>query len=624
MNYGGKVMDKELKVLKTLNEGKNLSQRQISKSTEMSLGKINEILKELTRDEYIICTKKSRGFDYKVTIKGMKVLEENLKEVDGVKIRLHREVAMVKQAVILGAGSRKEFGKPTGFLELKDETVIDRIIELLKDRGIEDITIVVGYESSYYKDYCKAKNIKLVENPKFKWTGTMASLALAKDYIKGDFLLIENDLVFEERAIKEVLKNSARDCVLITNESGSGDEAFVEIRNGFLYKISKDKHMFNKIDGEMIGISKLSYEAFNKMLKEYERYNKNPYLNYEYALLDVARYYDIGYTKIDDLVWAEIDSKDHYHNVVNHVYPKLRRKELEIKTISLRKYVVEALNVNEDSIGEIVPAGGMTNKNYKVSINNKNYILRVPGAGTEEMISRKDEKINAEIGFKLGLDTHVLCFDEVKGIKISEFIENAETLTGTSASKESNMKMTTKLLKTLHNSDVKLNNSFDILGKIKLYEDLLEKANGRNFDDYEEIRAKVIPLKELLVELGAKEVPAHNDTVPENFVKSGDDKMYLIDWEYSGMNDPMWDLAAHIIECNFSEDDEELFLRTYFEEDPDLKIKKRILIHKIFQDLLWSIWTKLKEAKGDDFGTYGIDRYNRAKKNLEILHQMLL
>src|SRR5699024_115602 len=100
--------------------------------------------------------------------------------------------------------------------------------------------------------------------------------------------------------------------------------------------------------------------------------------------------------------------------------------------------------------------------------------------------------------------------------------------------------------------------------------------------------------------------PCHNDTVPENFIK-GKDNMYLIDWEYSGANDPMWDLAAHIIECDFDEDEEELFLQKYYNTDYiEGKYKRKILIYKICQDFLWSIWTNIKEAKGDDFGSYGI------------------
>ncbi len=81
--------------------------------------------------------------------------------------------------------------------------------------------------------------------------------------------------------------------------------------------------------------------------------------------------------------------------------------------------------------------------------------------------------------------------------------------------------------------------------------------------------------------------PCHNDTVPENFVKDINERMYLIDWEYSGLNDPMWDLAAHSIECDFSEDDEELFLNLYFNNLIEDKHKIRILVYKICQDFLW-------------------------------------
>ena len=79
----------------------------------------------------------------------------------------------------------------------------------------------------------------------------------------------------------------------------------------------------------------------------------------------------------------------------------------------------------------------------------------------------------------------------------------------------------------------------------------------------------------------------------------------------------MWDIAAHILECEFNEDEEELFLSIYFNNEVKENHRARILIYKICQDFLWSIWTNIKESKGDDFGSYGQDRYNRAKLNLK-------
>jgi len=116
--------------------------------------------------------------------------------------------------------------------------------------------------------------------------------------------------------------------------------------------------------------------------------------------------------------------------------------------------------------------------------------------------------------------------------------------------------------------------------------------------------------------------PCHNDLVPENLVKSGDGKVFLIDWEYAGMNDPMWDIAAHSLECEFTPEDEELFLSLYLQQDEiPLEIQQRVIMNKIFQDFLWSIWTIIKEAKGDDFGQYGINRFNRARENLN--HELI-
>ena len=618
------MYENKIKVLEILNKDINISQRKIANELGSSVGKVNSLIKELIKEEYITVADSKKGYIYVLTEKAIKELDENIKRNSLKKLNLHYEnFQEVKQAVILAAGEKKEFGKPVGFLELEEKTLIERTIHILGENGVEKIIIVTGYESKFYEELAsKYDKLYLVKNDRYKWTGTMSSLALAKDLVDGDFILIENDLFFEERAISEVLQNKNRDCVLITNESGSGDEAFVEIRNNFLYKMSKDRHQFNKIDGEMIGICKISLELYKKMLEQFKG-NINPYFNYEYCILDVGRSYNIGYIKIPDLVWSEIDTGEHYEKAVNHVFPRLKRKEAEIKIQSIKNLIKNVLGVEENNIGEIKLLGGMTNKNYKVIINNKNYVLRIPGNGTEQMINRLDEKINSTLACDLALDTNLLYFDEVSGIKIAEFIENAETLNGEMAKREENMRLTLEILKKLHNSDLKFNNCFDVYTKIEEYEELLRAANGNNFDDYLEVKEEVIKLKAVMNELGVNLVPCHNDTVPENFVKSGDEKIYLIDWEYSGMNDRMWDLAAHSLECDFSEDDEELLLNIYFGGRVEDKYRKRMLINKICQDFLWSIWTNIKEAKGDDFGSYGIDRYNRCKKNLKLLKVML-
>ncbi|UZP03080.1 phosphotransferase [Clostridium botulinum] len=615
------MLEDRLEILKILNNNFNINQRELSKRTNISLGKVNSILKEFTLDGTIERVINNRGILYRVTEKGMKILEENLASAKNTRLKIHEENnKSVKEAVILAAGRARDFGKPVGMLEIEDFKLIDRTLNILKENGINKITIITGYESVCYEEYFKNnKNINLVKSDKYKWTGTMYSLSLAREYVKDDFLLIENDLIFEKRAIKELIESNSRDCILLTNESGSGDEAFVEIRNNHLFKMSKDIHQFNRIDGEMIGITKVSHKLYQMMLEEFKD-NINPYLNYEYVLLDVARDYNIGFVKIDDLAWGDADTKKEYENILNHLYPTIRRRELNYEINTVKTIVREAMKVSEDEISEVVAAGGMTNKNYRICVKGKRYILRVAGIGTECMISRKNEMFNSSIASEREYNVETPYFNVETGIKISTFIENAETLTPRSVKKEENLKQVTRILRDLHeDNEFPMKNEFNVFRELEKYEDILKTADGEFFDDYDEVRERFMKLEQVLKECDRVFVPSHNDLVSENLVKDTEGRIYLIDWEYSGINDDMWDLAALSLENNFSEDDTELMFRLYFNREVDENSRKRLLIHQISQDLLWAVWTLIKENEGDDFGTYGIDRYNRGKENLNKL-----
>ena len=616
------MLEDRLEILKILNDNFNINQRELAKRTNISLGKVNSVLKEFTEDNYIDRIVNNRGILYKVTEKGMKFLEESIANAKNTRLKLHEEEKkIVKQAVILAAGRADHFGKPVGLLEIEDFKLIDRTLNILKENGITRIVLVTGYKSEMFEEYFKqSKNIKIVKSDIYKWTGTMHSLSLAKEYIDDDFLLIENDLIFEKRAIRELIESQERDCILFTNESGSGDEAFVEIRNNHLYKMSKDIHQFNRIDGEMIGITKVSYKLYQMMLDEFKG-NVNPYLNYEYVLLDVARNYNIGFVKIDDLAWGDADTVKEYEKIKNYLYPTIRRRELNYEINSIKAIVCETFKVTDEDITEVTPAGGMTNKNYRICVKGTRYILRVAGIGTEQMINRNTEMFNSAIASEKGFNVEVPYFNLETGVKISKFIENAETLTHRSIKKEENLRQVTKILRDLHDSeDFRMDNEFNMFRELEKYEDILRKDEGQFFDDYDEVREKVMALEEELKRCDRVFVPSHNDLVSENFVKDTKGRIYLIDWEYSGINDDMWDLAALSLENEFSDDDIELMFRLYFDgEEVDENARRRLLIHQICQDTLWAVWTLIKEAEGDDFGTYGIDRYNRAKEYLKKL-----
>ena len=616
-------MDK-FNVLKLILEDSCISQRKISELLNISLGKVNSILKESIQNREIDIIKNGNKVIYRITDLGKECLEENLKNIKENQLEIDIDkVNVVTEAVILAAGKRKDFDIPVAALSLEDTTIIQRNIKILRDNGIRKIVVIAGYNKEMLYNLLKEeKDVILVDNDRYSWTGNMQSLALAKNIIENDFILIEGDLIFEESVISKLISNDKRNTIIITNESGSGDEGFVQLKDGYLFKLAKDIHQFNRIDGEMIGISKISINLFKLMLQEFES-NVNPYLNYDYMLLDVSRDYKVPCLKIDDLTWGEIDTEDQYGKVVNNIYPKIMRKEKNSKYDYVRDIASEVFQVDRDKIKEVSVAGGLTNNNYKVNVDGDYYIVRVPGVGTEKMISRKYEMINSKLASEQGINVDIAYFNEESGIKISKFIEDAETLTNRSSKKQENMKLVSQIIKQLHESSIVFENEFNVFEEIELYEDIINQLNGKYFDDYIIVKEKVMNLKALIKEYGARYVPSHNDTLPDNFVKDTNGRLYLIDWEYSGINEEMWDLAAHTLEAEFSEEEEREFLRYYFGREATREERVRLLINKICQDFLWAIWTLIKEAEGEDFGTYGIDRYNRAKINLNNLFNIL-
>ena len=201
-----------------------------------------------------------------------------------------------------------------------------------------------------------------------------------------------------------------------------------------------------------------------------ETYDMIRYMNYEYMMLEISKQYSLNYIKVDNLLWHEIDNIEHYHYVVEKLLRRIYKKEQSMHLQNLKKIVSKCMDIPINNIQEIFPIGGMTNNNYKFRVNNKEFVLRIPGNGTEGMISRQEEVRNAIYANKIGVDAELVYFNEDTGIKISRFIENAETLSPESAKKQSSMIMVTNVLKRLHNSKLEMDNNFDIYDKIEKYE----------------------------------------------------------------------------------------------------------------------------------------------------------
>jgi len=275
------------------------------------------------------------------------------------------------------------------------------------------------------------------------------------------------------------------------------------------------------------------------------------------------------------------------------------------------KEKISSLLSQEEEVLSVEQLGGMTNQNYLVKTTNKQYIVKFFGKGTERLINRQDEKYNLELLKDLDLDVKNYLFDIEAGIKVNEYIESAITLDSTSI--KTKFDKIAPILQTIHASGKELRGEFAPFEEIKKYESLIEEKIP--YANYEAVREEVFSLEKRLADLGVDRKSCHIDLVPENFIESPQGRLYLIDWEYSSMNDPMWDLAALFLESEFTRQEEEAFLSHYESEQTPVS-REKIAIYKILQDAIWSLWTVYKEEQGTDFGDYGVNRYQRAVKGL--------
>ena len=276
------------------------------------------------------------------------------------------------------------------------------------------------------------------------------------------------------------------------------------------------------------------------------------------------------------------------------------------------KEKIASLLSGDEEIQSVEQLGGMTNQNYLVKTTNNQYIVKFFGKGTDKLIDRKNEKFNLELLKDLKLDVENYLFDIEAGIKVNQYIENAETLDSNTI--KTKFEKIAPILQTIHASGKELKGEFAPFEEIKKYESLIQ--GEISYPNYEAVRKSVLSLKNELEKIGVDKKSCHIDLVPENFIEGPDGHLYLIDWEYSSMNDPMWDLAALFLESEFTPEEEADFL-AYYERDKTPVSREKIRIYKILQDIIWSLWTIYKEENGADFGDYGISRYNRAVKELQ-------
>lgn len=263
--------------------------------------------------------------------------------------------------------------------------------------------------------------------------------------------------------------------------------------------------------------------------------------------------------------------------------------------------------------------GGMTNHSYKITRNDgQEYLVRIPGEGTEEMINRIDERKSTELACKLGIDSPLLYFGD-DGRKVMKFIHDPRPMNEDVMRRKENLLQAAEIFRRLHTCGCDTGVRFEVFEMASLYEKIIREGGVAFYEDYENVKKTVMEIKSEVDAGGeAKRVPCHNDSLVGNWVLDGAGKLYLVDWEYSGMNEPMWDLSCLSIEIDYSREDDEELLRAYFGRETSVEEKKRFIAAKMYVDYLWTLWGLTRVPfDGVFMQEYADNRYNRLKNNIE-------
>ncbi len=279
--------------------------------------------------------------------------------------------------------------------------------------------------------------------------------------------------------------------------------------------------------------------------------------------------------------------------------------------------------VNRDTeYKSIERLGGMTNHSYKVTLKDgEELLVRIPGEGTEEMINRLDERKSTQLACDLHIDSELLYFGD-DGTKVMKFIHDPGPMSEEVMRKKENLLQAAELFHRLHYSGVDTGVRFEVFEMAALYEKIIREGGVKFYDDYEDVKTKVMNIKAEVDRNGeAPRVPCHNDSLVGNWVLDGDGRLYLIDWEYSGMNEAMWDLSCLSIEADYSAQDDEELLKAYFSHEgmvAGVSEKKRFIAAKMYVDFLWTLWGLTRVPfDGKFMQDYADNRYKRLKSNIE-------
>ena len=564
-------------VLKILKTESYTNQRNLAVKTGYSLGAINKALQQLSREGYI---------DNKVHLTP--------------KAENELCASSPHNAIILAAG----FGMrmvpinmttPKALLEVNGERLIERLISQLHEAGITDITVVVGFMKESFEYLIDEFGVDLAVNVQYAAFNNLHSLAMVSSRIHNTYI-VPCDIWCASNPFSEFELYS---WYMVSDQTNPDSNV----------RVNRKMELTVTAEGNrMIGISYLKEpeaSTVREKLKLFDADNLHMNSFWEDTLFEKDRM--IVYAKVvNDTGITEINT-----------YEQLR--ELDSGSSQLKSdaitVITNVFNCDNSDITDItVLKKGMTNRSFLFTCKGNQYIMRIPGEGTDKLINRRQEAEVFKAISGLGLCDDPEYINPDNGYKITRFLKNARTC---DPENEEDLKRCMAKLREFHAMRLEVNHTFDIFGQIELYESLWQ-GTPSIYRDYSKTKTNVLSLKPFIEGMDKVWCLTHIDAVADNFLfyDNGTEKevLQLTDWEYAGMQDPHVDLAMFCIYSLYSKQECDHLIDLYFEGSCDRSVRAKIYCYIAVCGLLWSNWCEYKRNLGVEFGEYSLRQYRYAKE----------
>ncbi len=565
------------------NQDKKYTQREISDITEISLGKVNETLKELKDNKFL-------DEDLKITEAGFEALEPY----------------KVDNAIIMAAGMSSRFAplcyeSPKGLLNVKGEKLIEREILQLKEAGIEDITLVVGYMKEKMFYLAEKFGVDIVVNSDYYRFNNTSSLILVTEKLKNTYIC-SSDNYFPKNPFEKYVYRAYYPVVY---QDGESDEYFAEFdKKGRITGIT----IGGKDSWIMLGHVFFDREFSDRFVKLLKAEYHEPIVHGNLW----ETFYMRHLKELDNMYIKKYDAEDIKEFDSLEELRIFDEKYVTNSDSKIFQNICGVLKCNEEEIKDIKPIKtGMTKTSFKFSYNGKSYVYRHRSPETELIINRKSEFDSMKIAKELGLDDTYIYMDSEKGWKISSYIEDVRIL---DYEDKENVRRAISMLKKLHTSSRKTDFEFNIFDEIENFKLKIKNSHRDDFEDMNLMNDKIYKLKEFLDKDNVKNCLCHCYSYNLNFLMDKNDGMYLIDWEYSAMSDPAGDIGCFITCSKYSFDESIEIIKEYFDGNPTDEELRHYVAYVAVSSFYWFLWAINQEIQGKSIGEYLYIWYNHTKE----------